>query len=236
MKLFRVLPFIFIPFTVSAQENNTKVTSPPASVSQTQDVTNTSEIKLPGLNEEDLKALDAMDAFFKTHGDYSYASMERFIQGLLKDYKTIKEEARKDQTLTSTEVRAAELYPDSIFLSGFSSKGDSATQVAAKVRQKGTARITKFLTDMGVDPKTAKNKDNGSGKKSITKPVLEEFGKNTRAVKKSLEVGLPEGKCLAFTAGFNPEVTAAIRQGKLEAGIKIVDIKKPDEVAKEKSK
>jgi hypothetical protein len=224
MKLFRVLPLVLIPFTVSAQDNDTKVTSPPASVSQTQDVTNTSEIKLPELNEEDLKALDAMDAFLKIYGDYSYASMERFIRGLQGDYKTIKEEARNDPTLTSTEVRAAEIYPDSILLSGLSRKGSSASRVAAKVREKGEARITTFLTDMGVDPKTAKNKDTGNGKKSVTKPMLEGFGKNTRAVKKSLEVGLPEGKCIAFTAGLNPDVTAAIRQGKLEPGIKIVDI------------
>ncbi len=209
MKIIQTLPLLLVPLSLVSQEKKTEI--------EGQNVTSISVQAERIMSDEERKALDYMEDFlgpdkYTGDGKYSYGSVSRFIEGLKRDYATVNKEG---QSMTGIRGRAARAYPNTVF------KAD----VEAEIERKGRARVSSFLNDMGVDPKTSEKPDKAKIKNYVTKPVLEEFGKSTRTIKSMLEKDLPEGKKITFPDGISLDIVKHIKSGKTELpeGVKIVD-------------
>lgn len=222
MRVLKLLPIFLVAGAVGtgAKYTRTQGESDPSILAPAQE---TQEAKIKDittaftLTQEEIKALNEMEAFLKTYtgdGNYSYGSINRFIEGLKRDYKTVREEAKNRK---GDEKAALEAYPNNTLI--------KKLLIQQGITKNGKARITSFLEEMGVDPKTGEKPDSCEIEKYVTKPVLEQFGKNVRTIKEAIEKRLGPNKRAAFKDGINLKVVQFMKDCKagLPPSVEIVD-------------
>ena len=217
--VLKVLPICLIPFALDGHLNNTELNLDNKAILRSLEKENVTPLSLKELQEKEKKAIADAEIFLKTYtgnGNYNFGSMNRFIEGLKLDYKTIHEEAK---TLKGIDKLAAMAYPKDYFL-----LPGSAKLVAKEVEKRGRKSLTFFLEEeMGVDPKTGKIEDNSEIKIYVTRPKLEEFARNAHIIKSMVNRTLPPGKEMSFKEGISMKILNSLKEGKIPKKIEVVN-------------
>ena len=209
MRPLRVVPFLLAPAFVGSQ--NIQILN----ADEVPVIKSSTETELA---PEVKQALDEIEIFLQKYtgnGKFNYGSINRFVEGLKKDYKAINEEGKD---MTGVEGIAARNYPNNFFQW-------MNTMVEKEVEKRATTEVSSELAKFGVDPATAKNPDSALVTNYVTKAELNKLKDNIHIVMGSLNKSLPKDKKLVCKEGMTQEIVIFLREGQagIPPGTELVD-------------
>ncbi len=167
--------------------------------------------KLRELTDAENRALDEIEDFLNKYtgnGAYNYGSIERFLEGLVVDYKAVREEAdtMPDGYEKVLALEYAEKGPEQFW--------GTRRVVMNEIRRKGTEQITEFLKTMGVDPRTEEAPDQGENKTLVTKRILLQFRFNAETLRRIIERDQLPNTRVIFPGGIKGTLVGFVRERK----------------------
>jgi len=220
MKVVKIIPFALLPLVVVGYKLTNKADDLDNSVIlASQKVSKGNTVALKNPTEEELKALDYMEAFLKkytSNGKLNYGTIYRLQEGLKLDYKTVNEEGK---SMSGFKGMAARAYPNNLLKSTY-------YKVQKEIERRTRTEMSSDFTDFGVDPQTEEKVDDALIENYVTKPELLEYRKSSYIFKRIIEQDLPPGKKIAFKEGVSLDAIKFVRVGKkgLPPGVEMVDI------------